>query len=78
MFVACCNLDESLTTGFDFAVLESMEIVVNGSKFLSEKFQKETLLLTIFYVHNFHCRWNSSVEFAVMESFQSITLKLYK
>ena len=64
--------DQFLTTGFDSAVLENMEIVVTGSKFLSEKYQKETLLLTtFFYVHNFRFGWILSVELAVMESFQS-------
>ena len=60
-----------MTTGFGSAVLENMEIVVTGSKFVSEKYQKETLLYTTLYVHNFGCRWNFSAELAVMESFQS-------
>jgi hypothetical protein len=51
--------------------LENMEIVVTGSKFLSEKYKKKTLILTIFMYIIFCCCWNLSVELAVMESFQS-------
>ena len=60
-----------MTTGFDSAVLENMEIVAPESKVLSEKYLKETLRLTTFYAHNFRCHWNLNFELAVIESFQS-------